>query len=285
MNVLEMALTINPIAFEIGGLQVRWYGIIIAFGIYLATTLADREATRKGYRKDFIIDLVFWAVPLGFVGARLYYILFEWQYYLANPAEIIQIWHGGIAIYGGVIAGAATVYWFAKKEKVSFALLLDILAPVVLLAQSIGRWGNFTNQEAHGEVTTRAFLEGLHLPNFIIEQMQINGAYYQPTFLYESLWSFVGVLILFYLRRRKGVKVGEIAAGYLIWYSFGRFFIEGMRTDSLWMFNVIRISQLVSIVLFLLGIGLIIVRRRRVPAVPDYVSIDNPQSPILFGKV
>ena len=251
----------------------------------MATTLADREATRKGYRKDFIIDLVFWAVPLGFVGARLYYILFEWQYYLANPAEIIQIWHGGIAIYGGVIAGAATVYWFAKKEKVSFALLLDILAPVVLLAQSIGRWGNFTNQEAHGEVTTRAFLEGLHLPNFIIEQMQINGAYYQPTFLYESLWSFVGVLILFYLRRRKGVKVGEIAAGYLIWYSFGRFFIEGMRTDSLWMFNVIRISQLVSIVLFLLGIGLIIVRRRRVPAVPDYVSIDNPQSPILFGKV
>ena len=282
MNVLEMALTINPIAFEIGGLQVRWYGIIIAFGIYLATTLADREATRKGYRKDFIIDLVFWAVPLGFVGARLYYILFEWQYYLANPAEIIQIWHGGIAIYGGVIAGAATVYWFTKKEKVSFALLLDILAPVVLLAQSIGRWGNFTNQEAHGEVTTRAFLEGLHLPNFIIEQMHINGAYYQPTFLYESLWSFVGVLILFYLRRRKGVKVGEIAAGYLIWYSFGRFFIEGMRTDSLWMFNVIRISQLVSIVLFLLGIGLIIVRRRRVPAVPDYVSIDNPQSPILF---
>ena len=285
MNVLEMALTINPIAFEIGGLQVRWYGIIIAFGIYLATTLADREATRKGYRKDFIIDLVFWAVPLGFVGARLYYILFEWQYYLANPAEIIQIWHGGIAIYGGVIAGAATVYWFTKKEKVSFALLLDILAPVVLLAQSIGRWGNFTNQEAHGEVTTRAFLEGLHLPNFIIEQMHINGAYYQPTFLYESLWSFIGVLILFYLRRRKGVKVGEIAAGYLIWYSFGRFFIEGMRTDSLWMFNVIRISQLVSIVLFLLGIGLIIVRRRRVPAVPDYVSIDNPQSPILFGKV
>jgi len=115
--------------------------------------------------------------------------------------------------------------------------------------------------------------------------MHINGAYYQPTFLYESLWSFVGVLILFYLRRRKGVKVGEIAAGYLIWYSFGRFFIEGMRTDSLWMFNVIRISQLVSIVLFLLGIGLIIVRRRRVPAVLDYVSIDNPQSPILFGKV
>ena len=285
MNLLEKALTINPIAFEIGGLQVRWYGIIIAFGIYLATTLADREATRKGYRKDFIIDLVFWAVPLGFVGARLYYILFEWQYYLANPAEIIQIWHGGIAIYGGVIAGAATVYWFTKKEKVSFALLLDILAPVVLLAQSIGRWGNFTNQEAHGEATTRAFLEGLHLPNFIIEQMNINGTYYQPTFLYESLWSFIGVLILFYLRRRKGVKVGEIAAGYLIWYSFGRFFIEGMRTDSLWMFNVIRISQLVSIVLFLLGIGLIIVRRRRVPAVPDYVSIDNPQSPILFGKV
>ena len=406
MNVLEMVSAINPIAFEIGGLQVRWYGIIIAFAIYLATTLADKEATRKGYRKEFIIDLVFWAVPLGFVGARLYYILFEWQYYFANPSEIIQIWHGGIAIYGGVIAGAATVYWFAKKEKVSFALLLDILAPVVLLAQAIGRWGNFTNQEAHGEAVTRAFLEGLHLPTFIIEQMHIDGVYYHPTFLYESLWSFVGVLILFYLRRRKGikvgeiiqiwhggiaiyggviagaatvywfakkekvsfallldilapvvllaqaigrwgnftnqeahgeavtrafleglhlptfiieqmhidgvyyhptflyeslwsfvgvlilfylrrrkgVKVGEIMAGYLLWYSFGRFFIEGMRTDSLWMFGIIRISQLVSIVLFLLGIAIIVVRRRRVPAVPDYVSIDDPQSPVLFGK-
>lgn len=248
MNVLEMVSAINPIAFEIGGLQVRWYGIIIAFAIYLATTLADKEATRKGYRKEFIIDLVFWAVPLGFVGARLYYILFEWQYYLANPGEIIQIWHGGIAIYGGVIAGAATVYWFAKKEKVSFALLLDILAPVVLLAQAIGRWGNFTNQEAHGEAVTRAFLEGLHLPTFIIEQMHIDGVYYHPTFLYESLWSFVGVLILFYLRRRKGVKVGEIMSGYLLWYSFGRFFIEGMRTDSLWMFGIIRISDRKSVV-------------------------------------
>ena len=114
--------------------------------------------------------------------------------------------------------------------------------------------------------------------------MHIDGVYYHPTFLYESLWSFVGVLILFYLRRRKGVKVGEIMAGYLLWYSFGRFFIEGMRTDSLWMFGIIRISQLVSIVLFLLGIAIIVVRRRRVPAVPDYVSIDDPQSPALFGK-
>lgn len=114
--------------------------------------------------------------------------------------------------------------------------------------------------------------------------MHIDGVYYHPTFLYESLWSFVGVLILFYLRRRKGVKVGEIMSGYLLWYSFGRFFIEGMRTDSLWMFGIIRISQLVSIVLFLLGIAIIVVRRRRVPAVPDYVSIDDPQSPVLFGK-
>ena len=127
MNVLEMVSAINPIAFEIGGLQVRWYGIIIAFAIYLATTLADKEATRKGYRKEFIIDLVFWAVPLGFVGARLYYILFEWQYYLANPGEIIQIWHGGIAIYGGVIAGAGNRLLVCEKEKVYVCITIRYL--------------------------------------------------------------------------------------------------------------------------------------------------------------
>ena len=174
--------TINPIAIEIGPLQVRWYGIIIASAIYIAATLADREATKKGFRKDFVVDLVFWAIPLAFLGARFYYVLFEWKHYIAHPADIIKIWEGGIAIYGGLIGGALTTYWFCKKEEVSFILLLDILAPVVLLAQSIGRWGNFTNQEAHGAEVTRQFLENLHLPSFIIEQMNINGVYYHPTF-------------------------------------------------------------------------------------------------------
>lgn len=274
---LSLLQVINPVAFEIGGLQVRWYGIIIATAIYLAATLADKEATRKGFRKEFIVDLVFWAIPIAFIGARLYYVVFEWRNYIANPIDIFKIWEGGIAIYGGLIAGAATAYWFCKREGVSFILLLDILAPVVLLAQSIGRWGNFTNQEAHGAEVTRQFLENLHLPAFIIEQMNINGMYYHPTFLYESLWSAVGVVLLLVLRRQEKIQVGEIAATYLIWYGCGRFVIEGMRTDSLWMFGLIRVSQALSVVLIIAGILFVIMRRRRIPVVPSYVSIDNPK--------
>lgn len=274
---LSLLQVINPIAFEIGGLQVRWYGIIIAAAIYIAATLADKEATRKGFRKEFIIDLVFWAIPIAFIGARLYYVIFEWRTYIANPINIFKIWEGGIAIYGGLIAGAATTYWFCKREGVSFILLLDILAPVVLLAQAIGRWGNFTNQEAHGAEVTRQFLENLHLPTFIIDQMNINGVYYHPTFLYESLWSALGVLLLLTLRRKSTVQVGEIAASYLIWYGCGRFVIEGMRTDSLWMFGLIRVSQALSLVLVIAAVVFIFVRRRRIPTVPSYVSIDNPK--------
>lgn len=277
MNMTTMQV-IDPIAFQLGPLQVRWYGIIIAAAIYLAATLADREATKKGFRKDFIIDLVFWAIPIAFVGARLYYVIFEWRSYIGNPIDIIKIWEGGIAIYGGLIAGAATTYWFCKREGVSFILLLDILAPVVLLAQAIGRWGNFTNQEAHGAEVTRQFLENLHLPTFIIDQMNINGVYYHPTFLYESLWSLIGVCLLLWLRRKAPVRVGEIAASYLIWYGCGRFVIEGMRTDSLWLFGVIRISQLLSVVLVVAAIVFIIWRRRQQPPVPTYASIDDPKT-------
>ena len=274
--------TINPIAIEIGPLQVRWYGIIIASAIYIAATLADREATKKGFRKDFVVDLVFWAIPLAFLGARFYYVLFEWKHYIANPADIIKIWEGGIAIYGGLIAGALTTYWFCKKEEVSFTLLLDILAPVVLLAQSIGRWGNFTNQEAHGAEVTRQFLENLHLPSFIIEQMNINGVYYQPTFLYESLWSALGVILLLVLRKKTPIKVGEIAATYLIWYGCGRFVIEGMRTDSLWLFGVIRISQALSLVLVIGAIVWVWMQRSNHPQRPTYVSVDDPKSSDLW---
>lgn len=273
--MLQMVQVINPIAFEIGPFQIRWYGIIIASAIYLAVLLADKEALRKGFRKEFIVDLVFWAIPIAFIGARLYYVLFEWRSYVNHPIDVLKIWEGGIAIYGGLIAGTAATYWFCQKEGVSFLLLLDILAPIVLLAQAIGRWGNFTNQEAHGGAVTRQFLENLHLPSIIIDQMNINGVYYQPTFLYESLWSVIGVLILLALRRNKQILVGEIAASYLIWYGCGRFVIEGMRTDSLWLFGFIRISQLVSLILVIGAIVFMIMRRRN-HSIPRYVSIHDP---------
>ena len=267
MNNLVAAL--NPIALSFGGLEIRWYGVIIAIGILIAMTLASKEAARKGLDGDFIVDMMFWVLPLGIIGARIYYVLFEWQYYLENPSEIIQIWNGGIAIYGSLIAGILTIYFYTKRKGIPFALTLDILAPAVLIAQSIGRWGNFMNQEAHGGQVTRAFLEGLHLPEFIINQMNIDGTYYHPTFLYESLWSLLGfILILFLRRKEKTLRMGEVTLTYVLWYSFGRFFIEGMRTDSLYLFGPIRVSQFLSLILFV-GAGIIWAYRRRNNYPPD----------------
>lgn len=184
--------TIDRLAFSFGPITVYWYGLILGIAMLIAITLASREGKKRGFEADTILDMLFLAIPIGFIGARLYYVLFKWEYYIQNPLEIIAIWNGGIAIYGGLIAGGITVNWYTKKKNIPLALMLDVLAPYVLLAQAIGRWGNFINQEAHGGEVTRAFLENLNLPTFIINQMQINGLYYHPTFLYESLWSIFG---------------------------------------------------------------------------------------------
>ncbi|MGX7419054.1 prolipoprotein diacylglyceryl transferase [Carnobacterium gallinarum] len=264
---------IDPIAFSLGGLSVRWYGVIIASAVLLAIFLGTNESEKRGIKSDDIIDMMLWALPISIIGARLYYVAFELPYYLKNPAEIIAIWNGGIAIYGGLIAGGLTVYWFTRKRGLNFWLVLDIAAPSVIIAQAIGRWGNFVNQEAHGEATTKAFLEGLHLPAFIINNMQIDGIYYQPTFFYESMWNVLGFILLLILRRRKGLlKRGEVAFSYVLWYSFGRFFIEGMRTDSLLIGNTIRVSQILSIVLFVGALVLWIYRRKKYPENPYYLD-------------
>lgn len=269
MNVLLSV--IDPVAISIGPIKIYWYGIIIALAMLIGISLATKEAQKLGLEEDTMVDMALWAIPIGFIGARLYYVLFKWDYYIQNPSEIIAIWNGGIAIYGGLIAGGLAVYWFARRKKMTLTLLLDILAPSVLLAQSIGRWGNFINQEAHGGAVSRQFLETLYLPEFIIEQMNINGTYYHPTFLYESLWSLLGFILLIILRNQKGLlRRGEVALSYVIWYSFGRFFIEGMRTDSLWIGDIMRASQVLSLVLFISAIVLWIYRRRAYPTKPYY---------------
>ena len=269
---------IDPIAFSYGSLDVYWYGIIIATGIFAAIFLSTREAEKRGIEGDHIVDMALWAIPLAFIGARLYYVLFELGYYLEHPSQIIAIWNGGIAIYGGLIAGGLTVYWYTKKKGIPIWLMLDILAPNVLLAQAMGRWGNFMNQEAHGGEVTRSFLENLFLPDFIINQMEINGVYYHPTFLYESLWSLLGFILIVVLRNRKHLlRQGEVALSYVLWYSFGRFFIEGLRTDSLWLFDFIRISQALSLLLFVAALSLWIYRRRDYPPVPYYLDGMNQQ--------
>lgn len=273
MNNLLAA--IDPIAISFGeNFKIAWYGVIIGLGIVVAMYLASKEGERKGMHPDFILDMAFWAVPIAIIGARIYYVAFEWPYYMEHPEQIIQIWNGGIAIYGALIAGALTVYFYTKKHHVSFMLTLDVLAPAVLIAQSIGRWGNFINQEAHGAEVSREFLEKLFLPEFIINQMNIQGTYYHPTFLYESLWSLLGFVIILYLRRRPDtLREGEVFFTYIMWYALGRFFIEGMRTDSLY-FGPIRVSQLLSLVILFGATALWAYRRyNHYPKDPYYTKI------------
>lgn len=269
VNLLSLAL--NPIAFNLGPIEVHWYGIIIASGVLLAVYLATREGNKRGIKSDDIYDMILWALPAALICARLYYVVFQWRYYKDNPGEIIKIWDGGIAIYGSLIGAMIVVILFCRHRFIPVWLMLDVAAPTVLMAQSIGRWGNFMNQEAFGQATSLSFLQGLHLPPFIIHQMFISGAYRQPTFLYESLWSLLGFLVIISLRHNPHwFKRGEVFLTYVMWYSFGRFFVEGMRTDSL-MLGALRVSQILSIVLFVGAICLVVYHRRN-PHNPWYLE-------------
>ncbi|MBM7096895.1 MULTISPECIES: prolipoprotein diacylglyceryl transferase [Alteribacter] len=273
--MLGTAQPLNPVAFELGPITVAWYGLIIAFGAFLGYLLANAEGKKRGLPKDLIADLLLFAIPIAILSARLYYVIFRWDYYSQNPGQIIAIWEGGLAIHGGLIGAVVTAVIFAKKRGVSFWKIADITAPSILLGQAIGRWGNFVNQEAHGGEVSRQFLESLMIPEFIINGMYINGTYYHPTFLYESLWSLAGVALLLYLRR-VNMRRGELFLTYVIWYSVGRFFIEGLRTDSLMIFDLLRTAQVISIVLVVGAVALIVYRRQT--GVADKRYLDNDEA-------
>ena len=254
---------LNPIAFQFGNIKVHWYGIIIASAVLFAAYLAVIEAKKRNISEDTILDLILWSLPFAILGARTYYVAFKWSYYSKHPSQIIQIWHGGIAIYGGLIASLIVFIIYCNYHSLPTWLILDIASPTVLIAQSIGRWGNFMNQGAHGKITSLAYLQSFHLPHIIIEQMFINGAYRQPTFLYESVWNFIGFILILTIRHNKHwFKQGEIFLSYVMWYSYARFFIEGMRTDSLMLGNL-RISQVLSVVFFICAVILLIIRRKK----------------------
>ena len=202
---------LNPIALQFGPFTVHWYGVIIASGVVLALWLSIREGARLGLNEDVFYDYLLCALPVAIICARTYYVTFEWQYYSAHPSEIIAIWDGGIAIYGAIIGGFLTMAIFCHYRHVNMWTLLDVVAPTVIMAQGIGRWGNFMNQEAFGVITTRAALVAQHLPNWIIQQMYIGGHYRVPTFLYESLGDLVGFALLMLLRHRHHLfKRGEV---------------------------------------------------------------------------
>lgn len=256
----------NPVALQLGPISIRWYAICIVSGLILAVYLSMKEAPRKKINPDAIIDFILIAFPLAIVGARLYYVIFEWGYYSQHLGEIFAIWNGGIAIYGGLLTGALVLYLFSRRRLIEPIDFLDIAAPSVMIAQSIGRWGNFFNQEAYGTAVKSLN----YLPSFIRDQMYIDGSYRQPTFLYESIWNLLGFLLILILRRKpQFLRQGEITAFYLIWYGFGRMIIEGMRTDSL-MFAGLRVSQWLSMILILVGFAIIIYQRRK--KAPYYVE-------------
>ncbi|MDO5041574.1 MAG: prolipoprotein diacylglyceryl transferase [Peptoniphilus sp.] len=237
-------MKINPVAFSIFGIDIMWYGVLIAIGaslcIYFASKLADREKLYDGV----ISDLALYVILFGVIGARLYYVAFEWDYYSQHLDELFAIRNGGLAIYGGILTGMVVLYVFARVKKLSFFKLADALAPGLALAQGIGRWGNFINGEAHGGETT--------LPWAI----EVDGMMVHPTFLYESILD-VGIFLFLYFYMYKKKKFdGHIFSLYLIIYGIGRFLIEGLRTDSLY-FGPFRISQIVSLVLMAVGIVLI----------------------------
>lgn len=257
----------DPIAIRLGPLEIRWYAICILLGLILGVYLATKEAPRKKILQDDILDFILLAFPLSIIGARIYYVAFSWSEYKDNLLSVFAIWNGGIAIYGGLITGAIVLYFFTRHRFINTLDFLDVVAPSVMIAQAIGRWGNFFNQEAYGKAVDSLN----YLPSFIRDQMYIEGAYRQPTFLFESLWNLLGFGLICVLRRRSRLlKQGEITAFYLIWYGFGRLLIEGLRTDSL-MFLGIRVSQWLSGILILVGISMVVVRRRK-SSIPFYQS-------------
>lgn len=243
----------NKILVSIGPLQIYWYSFLILVAVIVGFFVAIRYARRLNISVNLLVDMMIYTIPVAIIGARVYYVIFNFEAYQDDLLGIFRIWEGGLAIYGAIIAGVIYVFSYCKKNALPFISVLDILSLSLLLGQAIGRWGNFFNQEAYGTECTREFLMNMHLPNFIIEGMHINGVYYQPTFLYESIWCLVGVIILHFIRKRSTGKVGRQISFYLIWYGFGRMIIESLRMDSLYIGNF-RVSQVVSILLVFIGI-------------------------------
>lgn len=238
--------------FSFGPITIYWYSIMILLAV-IAGMIVVSIASRKSNMKDYFDNLIFYLIIFGVIGARLYYVAFEFDSYKHNLIDILKVWEGGLAIYGGIIAGIIVTIFFAKKYKQNFIKTTDILVLGLILAQAIGRWGNFFNHEAHGGAVARSVLENLHIPKFIIEGMYIEGIYYHPTFLYESLWCILGFIILLIVRKMTKKKEGVSTGLYFVWYGVGRFFIEGLRTDSLYV-GSLRISQIVSIIMVIVGI-------------------------------
>lgn len=249
----------NPILLDLGFIKIYWYSVMILLGLIVGGSLIMKESERYKIPEDYMTNMILFLVIFSIIGARIYYVIFNWSYYSSNLIDIFKTWEGGLAIHGGIIFGIIWIIIYTRKYKVNTMRMLDIMSVGLIIGQAIGRWGNFFNGEAHGTATTLEFLKSIHIPGFIINGMNIYGTYYQPTFLYESLWCLLGFILLLIFRRRYYTKIGQTTGLYLIWYSIGRFFIEGLRTDSL-MFGGLRIAQVISILMMIIGLLIFIIK-------------------------
>lgn len=251
--------------FGISGFNIAWYGVIIAFGMLLGTVLAITTAKKKGYKSDLILDFLFLSLPIAILCARAYYVIFEWSHYAEDPLKVFAIREGGLAIYGGVIGGFISAVIFTAINHFPLWQLIDIVIPSLILGQAVGRWGNFFNQEAFGNLITNPSLQFFPYGVYV----DYLAEWHQATFFYESMWNLILFIILVFYSRKANYN-GDILARYLIGYGIGRFFIEGLRTDSLYIFPGMRVSQLLSIFLIILGIGFIALRKKQQYKLPKY---------------
>lgn len=238
-----MPVPSSPYFFQSPLLNIRWYGVLIGLGMLMAIWVGLRLIKRFGLNEDAMLDAVLWAVPSGILGARLYYVVFHWDYYGSRLSETFRIWEGGLAIHGGLFAGVLAAYLYFRIKKIDFWPYLDIAMPALALAQAIGRWGNYFNQEAYGSLTDLPW------------GMLIQGQKVHPTFLYESIWDLLLFFLLYRVLWRMKKPTGWATAFYMVLYSVGRFFIEAIRTDSEW-FGPFKAAQVFSVMLIALGVVL-----------------------------
>lgn len=251
-----MMNTPDPIAFSIFGLEVHWYGILIASGLIIGLLIAMKRAPKYGLETDLVLDFFLYMIPSIVIGARLYYVLFSFDYYRAHPDQIFAVWNGGLAIHGGIIAGIIVALILCRVKNINFFKLADVVIPGLPIGQAIGRWGNFINQEAYGGQTSLPWAITVDDPVYGLIQVH-------PTFLYESLWNLMVFGFLLFYEKRFKKNDGELLFVYMMGYSIGRFFIEGLRTDSL-MFMGFRIAQIISLLALIAGVvGLIWLRKKQ----------------------
>ncbi|MBO5638506.1 MAG: prolipoprotein diacylglyceryl transferase [Oscillospiraceae bacterium] len=267
-------LTLNPPAsFSVFGREIYFYGVIIALGFVLGILYCAGRAPEFGIRSDDVYDMMIWLIPLSILGARLYFVLFQAEYYFAHPVEILAVWEGGLAIYGGIIAGVLIAFVFCRMRHISFPAMLDLMSFGVLIGQAIGRWGNFFNREAFGAETEVFCRMGLTAPDG-------TTVYVHPTFLYESLWNLIGLLFLIRFSRSGRRRYnGQIALMYFFWYGLGRSWIEGLRADSLYLAHTgIRVSQLLSVLILCVSATILFINRNKKTAVGPGSVESNPEA-------